>query len=266
MKAVRMVREVWRFREFVVGSIKREFQSRYQRSQFGWLWAVLNPLAMILVYTLIFSEVMVARLPGLDSNYAYSVYLCTGIVTWALFAEILTRSLNIFVDNASLMKKVAFPKVCLPLIVIGSSLLHFAIISALFIVFLWVTGMLPGWVALDAIPLLVVEVALAIGLGILLGTINVFYRDVGQTMGIVLQFWFWLTPIVYVASIIPAPLRRLLEWNPMWPVVQGYQDIFTAGLSPHWPSIAWVGIIALVAMLLGMTAFARLQAEIVDDL
>jgi lipopolysaccharide transport system permease protein len=164
------------------------------------------------------------------------------------------------------MKKVAFPKVCLPLIVIGSSLLHFAIISALFIVFLWVTGMLPGWVALDAIPLLVVEVALAIGLGILLGTINVFYRDVGQTMGIVLQFWFWLTPIVYVASIIPAPLRRLLEWNPMWPVVQGYQDIFTAGLSPHWPSIAWVGIIALVAMLLGMTAFARLQAEIVDDL
>jgi lipopolysaccharide transport system permease protein len=261
-----MAREVWRFREFVLGSIKREFQTRYQRSQFGWLWAVLNPLAMILVYTLIFSEVMGARLPGLESKYAYSIYLCTGVLTWTLFAEIVMRSLNIFVDNANLMKKVAFPKVCLPLIVIGSSLLHFAIIAALFLIFLGVTSALPGWVALDAIPLLLVQVALAIGLGIFLGTINVFYRDVGQTMSIVLQFWFWLTPIVYVASIVPAPLQRLLEWNPMWPIVRGYQDIFVAGVSPHWASVAWPGILALVAMLLGMTAFARLQAEIVDDL
>src|SRR5437763_1075903 len=125
MISLRMLREVWAFREFIFGSIKREFQSRYQRSQFGWLWAVLNPLAMILVYTLIFSEVMKARLPGVESKFAYSVCLCSGLLTWALFAEMLTRSLNVFIDNGNLLQKIAFPKLCLPLIVIGSCLVHF---------------------------------------------------------------------------------------------------------------------------------------------
>lgn len=266
MISLPMLKEVWAFREFILGSIKREFQSRYKRSQFGWLWAVINPLAMILVYTVVFAEVMRARLPGVESRFAYSVYLCAGMLTWSLFAEILTRSLSVFTDNANLLQKVAFPKLCLPLIVIGSSLIHFTIIFGLFLLFLVVTGTFPGWIVLATIPLLLVQTALAVGLGIFLGTVNVFYRDVGQTMGIVLQFWFWLTPVVYVATIVPETLRELLRWNPMWPVIQGYQAILVSGTAPNWLGLAWVALVAAGALLLGLLAFSRLNSEIVDEL
>ncbi len=111
-------RSLWGYRGFVLGSVKREFQSRYRGSLFGALWTVLNPLSMIVVYTVIFSQVMRARLPGVDDGLAYSVYLCAGLLTWGLFAEITSRSQSMFIENANLLKKISFPRICLPVIVL----------------------------------------------------------------------------------------------------------------------------------------------------
>ncbi|MBC7500665.1 MAG: ABC transporter permease, partial [Herminiimonas sp.] len=94
--AVGLVRAVWNYRGFILGSVKREFQARYRSSLLGAAWTVLNPLAMIVVYTVIFSQVMRARLPGTDSSFAYSIYLCAGVLTWGLFAEIVGRAQNVF--------------------------------------------------------------------------------------------------------------------------------------------------------------------------
>ncbi|KAB0561110.1 ABC transporter permease, partial [Pseudomonas palleroniana] len=102
-------RTLWSYRGFVLGSVKREFQARYRNSLFGALWTVLNPLSMILVYTVIFSHIMRARLPGVEDGMAYSVYLCAGLLTWGLFAEITTRSQGMFLENANLLKKISFP-------------------------------------------------------------------------------------------------------------------------------------------------------------
>jgi len=103
------LRPLWAYRGFIYGSVKREFQSKYRNSMLGVAWNILNPLAMILVYTVIFSEVMKAKLPGIEGNFGYSIYLCAGVLIWGLFAEVANRALNIFLENANLLKKLNFP-------------------------------------------------------------------------------------------------------------------------------------------------------------
>ena len=164
-----MAKALWAYRGFVLGSVRREFQLKYRNSLLGAAWTVLNPLAMIVVYTVIFSQVMKAKLPGVDSTFAYSIYLCAGLLTWGLFAEIVGRAQNIFLEHANLMKKLSFPRMTLPVIVVLGAGLNFAIIFGLFLLFLLVTGNFPGWALLGAVPVLAVQVAFSIGLGITLG-------------------------------------------------------------------------------------------------
>jgi lipopolysaccharide transport system permease protein len=266
MISIGMFREVWYFRSFVIESVKREFISRYTGTQLGSLWAIIQPLAMILIYTLVFANVMKPSLPGYKSRFAYSIYLCAGVLPWGFFSEILTRSVGVFIQNANLLKKVSFPKLTLPLVVIFSTLTHFTIVMVLYLGFLFLTGNLPGWPVLAAIPVLIILIGFAVGLGILCGTINVFYRDVQQAIGIVLQFWFWLTPIVYVSKILPAFVTTILQWNPMWPVINAMQTIFLEGCLPDWKSLIYPSLLAVAFLFLGMFAFWKLQGEIVDEL
>jgi len=261
-----MLRGLWAYRGFVLGSVKREFQSKYTNAMLGAVWSVLSPLAMILVYTVIFSEVMRAKLPGNDSSAAYSIYLCAGILTWGLFAEIVARGQGMFLDQANLLKKISFPRICLPVIVVLNSLVNFGIIFGLFTAFLLVSGHFPGAVFFAIVPVLIVQVLLAIGLAMIVGVLNVFFRDVGQFVTIAVQFWFWLTPIVYPASILPAQFRPVLDYNPMAPIIQSYQTILVQGELPHWERLWPVTLLALVLCVLGMRLFRKRAGEMVDEL
>ena len=261
-----MLRALWHSRGFVLGSVQREFLSKYRITMLGAAWTVLYPLAMILVYTLIFSQVMRSRLPGDVSHYGYSIYLCAGVLTWGLFAEITSRGQNMFIEQANLLKKISFPRICLPVIVVLNALVNFAIIFGLFTVFLLASGQFPGAVFVLLLPLLLLQVALAIGLGLVLGILNVFFRDIGQFFQIFIQFWFWFTPIVYPAAILPAELRPLLAWNPMAAVIQGYQDILLGARAPDWASLLPAAILALLLCALGMKLFRQRAGEMVDEL
>lgn len=264
MKAMTLA--IWKYRGFIIGSVKREFQSKYRNSLLGSAWTVLNPLAMILVYTVIFAEVMKARLPGVDSTFAYSIYLCAGVLTWGLFAEIVSRAQNTFIENGGLLKKLSFPRLCLPVIVVANASLNFFIIFSLFTIFLIVSGNFPGIVFLAVFPLLAILILFAIGLGITLGVLNVFFRDVGQFFGIFLNFWFWLTPIVYNVNILNEDLRGLLAWNPMAPLVGAFQDILVLGKWPQWNGLWSITSLSITLCILGMTLFRRHAGEMVDEL
>lgn len=164
-----MTRTLWNYRGFILGSVKREFQSRYRNSLLGAAWTILQPLAMITVYTVVFSELMRARLPGIDRAYAYSMFLCAGLLTWGLFAEILQRGQNVFLDNGNLIKKLSFPRICLPVITVINALVNFGITFTLFILFLLAVHSFPGTVVLYTIPVLVIQIALAAGIGTIAG-------------------------------------------------------------------------------------------------
>jgi lipopolysaccharide transport system permease protein len=257
---------LWRYRGFILGSVKREFQSKYRNSLLGASWTVINPLAMIVVYTVIFSQIMRAKLPGVDSTFAYSIYLCAGVLTWGLFAEITSRAQNTFLENANLLKKLSFPRLCLPVVVVANAALNFAIIFGLFTLFLLVSGNFPGVTYLAVFPLLTILSAFAIGLGITLGVLNVFFRDVGQFFGIFVQFWFWFTPIVYPVSILPPGVKDLIAYNPMVPLLAGFQAVLVMGQWPQWASLLYPTVLAALFCLLGVNLFRRHAGDMVDEL
>lgn len=261
-----MLRALWAYRGFIFGSVKREFQSRYQNSLLGAAWTVLNPLAMIVVYTVIFSQVMRARLPGVDNTFAYSIYLCAGVLTWGLFADIAGKAQTVFLENANLLKKLSFPRMTLPVTVVANALLNFAIVFSLFTVFLLVTGTFPGLVFIALVPVLALLVLFAIGLGVTLGILNVFFRDVGQFFNIFLQFWFWLTPIVYPANILPEHAARYMGLNPMSRIVGAFQEVLVHARWPDWWRLWPVLVLAVLLCALGLRLFRRHSGELVDEL
>ncbi len=265
-RLMEMARALWAYRGFIIGSVKREFQSKYRNSLLGAAWTVLNPLAMIIVYTVIFAQVMRAKLPGVDTTFAYSIYLCAGVLTWGLFAEITGRAQNMFLEHANLLKKLSFPRLCLPVTVVASAVLNFAIVFGLFTGFLLISGNFPGWAYLALLPVLAIQVAFAVGLGVSLGVLNVFFRDVGQFFTIVLQFWFWLTPIVYPASILPERFQNLMALNPMTQLVAAYQTILVTGQWPNWQSLWAVSALSLLLCALAFRLFKKRAGEMVDEL
>lgn len=261
-----MLKSVIAYREFILSSIRNEFLTRFSRSKLGGLWIIINPLIQVAIYAIILSNVLSAKLPGIENKYAYAIYLVAGTLGWTLFSEIVGRCLTLFIDQGNLMKKMRFPKIALPSIVIGSAVLNnvLLLISAL-IVFL-LMGHYPGWNVFWLLPLTLIVIALATGMGLLLGVLNVFVRDVGQVVPIALQLLFWFTPIVYPASIIPEALRVYLNWNPLVPVINAYHQVLVFDSTPDAMSLGPVLAAAVLFLLIGLFVFRRASPEMVDAL
>lgn len=263
---MRGLRALWNYRHFISSSIQSELKRRFARSRFGALWFILHPLLQATIFALVLSELMAARLPGVTNKAGFAVYLMAGMAAWGLFAEIVNRCTTIFIDNAGVLKKISFPRLCLPIIVGGSALLnHVLLLGAILVVFLFF-GFYPGgaWIVLPVGIFLIT--IFAFGLGLLLGVFNVFVRDVGQVFSVVIQIWFWLTPIVYVVGILPKNLDWLAIYNPMAPLVKVYQDAMLYNAYPQWTTLLFPTVIALILFALSFVIFRRASADIVDEL
>lgn len=262
-----MLENILHYRHFIYSCVKRDFQERYTGSILGVLWSVFQPLAMILVYTVIFSQVMRSKLQGMEETpFAYSIYLCAGVLTWGLFNETLVSLVNVFFKNANLMKKVSFPRVCLPAITILSSFSNFIIGFLLFLLFLIIIGKFPYLGLPDMILVLIIQSVFTVGLGLGLAVLNVFFRDVGQMLGVVLQFWFWFTPVVYPVSIIPKDLMWIMAFNPMYHIIKGYQDIFVYGQHADYISLFCILLLGFVLCIWSLRLYKKHVGELVDEL
>ena len=258
---------LWGYRHFIVGAIRNEYRARLVRSRLGGLWMLINPLAQVAIYTLVLSAVISSRLPGGDeSPYAYAVYLMAGLLAWTLFSELVNRSLLLFVSNEGLIKKIRFPVTVLPLIAAGSALLaNLLLLLAMLAIFL-LLGHPMTLHLLWLLPLTALLMAFGLGLGLLLGVINTFVRDVGQAVAILLQLGFWLTPIVYPITILPELYRDWFELNPLYPFVAAYQTILLHGAAPALELWWRNGASALLALLIGLFVLHRASAEMADVL
>jgi lipopolysaccharide transport system permease protein len=259
-------KSIWLYRDFILGSVKREFRSKFQNSVLGTFWILLNPLAMIFVYTVVFSHLMKAKLPSLTGSFSYSIYLCIGILSWGLFSEITTRALTLFLDNANLLKKIHFPKLCLSIILLMNAWINFAIIFSVFILFLKFSGNFPGWIFLAVIPIFLIISLLALALGLALGILNVFYRDIGQVYVVFLQFWFWLTPIVYTIDILPSNVQVLLRLNPMSPMIEALHKIAVYRQLPEWDTLLFPLMTTLLLAWWAASLYRRHMNDVMDEL
>lgn len=262
----KLMRNLWSYRGFIIGSVKREFQLKYRNSMLGAAWVVLQPLAMIIVYTVVFSQVMRAKLPGIDSSFGYSIFLCAGVLTWNLFTDIVTKSQNMFLDSANLLKKISFPRVCIPVVVVLNSVLNFLIVFGIFTLFLILIGEFPGLIFISIIPLIAVLVLLAVGLGMVVGVFNVFFRDVGQFFNIFITFWFWLTPIIYPKTILPEWVNKYLFLNPVSAPISEIQKVLISNELPNFVSILYPFVFASMLCLWGFYLYRRHSSEMVDEL
>jgi lipopolysaccharide transport system permease protein len=261
-----MFSNLWAYRHFIISSVRGEFKGRFARSRLGGLWFVLHPFAQALIYSLVLSGVLQARLPKNDIPGAFPIYLLSGIAAWGLFSEILTRSMTVFIEQAPIMKKVAFPRLCLPIILGGTALInHVLLLAAVFVACVFF-GHLPGQ-TLILLPLgILLIAALAFGLGVILGVMNVFMRDVAEVLSIVLQLWFWVTPIVYPKGVLPLELQFIVMINPMASLVAIYQDAF---LFDRWTppaTLIYPSALALLIVAFAIQLFRRASPELVDVL
>jgi lipopolysaccharide transport system permease protein len=150
--------------------------------------------------------------------------------------------------------------------VVLNAWVNFLIILTIFLLFLILTGLFPGWPLLAIVPVLALQTVLAIGLGVIVGILNVFFRDVGQLFNIALQLWFWVTPVIYPLTILPDWARALVMLNPMTAVVTAYQSIFVSAAWPQWLSLVPAAIWAIVVCILALALFRSRAGEMVDEL
>lgn len=260
------LRALWDYRFFVISSIKTEYKTRFARSKLGFLWMIIQPLSMVLIYSLILSQIMKGKLPEVETQYAYPIYILSGVIGWTLFSEVLNRCLNIFIDNANLLKKLSFPRLTLPLIVIGSAIVNFSLMIVITYVVLGTLGHFPIH-ALHWLPLLVfLTLSLALALGLFFGIINVFIRDVGQLIAVIMQFWFWLTPVVYMLSIVPEKFHSLFLLNPMTGIIMGYQNVILYEKAPDLNLLIYPTIFAFIFICLTAIIYKKAVEEMTDVL
>ena len=206
---------------FILSSIKRELLTPYMRSRAGRLWNLIHPLVMVLIYALVLSEILSAKLPGIDNRFAYALYLLAGMAPWVYFNEMITRGANLFLVNENLIKKLCFQHSALVWIYLGVCGINHLIFLMLVLMGYIFLGHPLGWETLSVIGLWIPLTILGSGIGLLAGLLNIFVRDIGQLVPIILQFTFWLTPIVYMPKILPESYQSWLEWHPFFVLVNG---------------------------------------------
>ena len=259
-----MVVNLWRYRSFIVRNAASDIRYRYAGSAAGILWHVINPLAQIVIYTLVFSRLMEVRLPGSVTVGAFALYLCAGILPWTAFSDCVLRGASAFIDNAAYLKKLPIPEQVFVAQTAMTATMSLGVSMALLLAVSVVIGGAPSpaWVGVPLV--LILFQGFGFGLGLLFSTLNVFLRDVGQALVIGLQLWMWLTPIVYVEQILPDGLRALVHYNPAYPFIDALHRMVVLGAWPplwEWPiMLAW----AAAAPLVGYVVLRRLRPEIRD--
>lgn len=256
-----MIAGLYAHRGYIWRAAWSDVRFRYAGAGLGTLWNVLQPLAMILVFTLVFTKVM--RREGI-SGVPYPVYLCSALLPWIAFSDCLTRCTHAFVSHAIYLRKLPVPEQVFAAQGAVAATLTLAISFALLIVLATGLGCAPSWHwVLLPIPLLLL-MGLGLGVGTALGTVHAFIRDVGQALPVVLQIGFWLYPIVYHASFLPQSVQQMLPWNPVYPYLETVRALFLEHRMP--PAWLWGAMVAWTAAggVVGHTVLRRLRHELRD--
>ena len=245
--------------------VRRDFQARYAGSALGFLWSFAQPLWQLLLFTFVFSGILRISLLG-ERTENFALFLFCGLLPFMAVSEGVTRAATAVTDNAPLVKKLRFPVVLLVVTVVVTALLHEGIALAVFLVVLAALGegsvTSLGWLAL-AVPL---QVALTVGLGLLLGSLHVFLRDIAQVLGLVFSAWFYFTPIVYPLDLVPERFRGWIELNPLTALVDLYRSALLGGVPTASTGLAALAVAAAVLFALGLVTFRRLAPAFADEL
>lgn len=243
---------------------KRDYTEKYAGSIFGISWAFLYPIVQIFIYTVIFAEIMGVKLPGISNIYSYGIYLVAGIIPWTLFSNIVSRTSTVFLDKKHLISKVNISLPSFGIFILISESITFLFTMSIFFIFLLISGHNLNQSILFLPLIFVIQIVFAYGFGFLIGIFTVFIRDLKEIITIVLQFWFWFTPIVYLYEIVPTFVKDILIYNPAYLFIKAYQDIFVYAKMPNFNDLIILTIIGHTILFLSYFFFKKLEKDIRD--
>ncbi len=253
------LKEIWAYRELLWVLVARDIKVRYKQTVLGAAWALIQPLATMLLFSLVFGRL--AKIPS--DGFPYPIFVFAGLLPWTFFANALTASSNSLVGQQQLISKVYFPRLIIPLSSVGSGLVDFAISLVIMLVLMLYFGV--GWsLNLLAVPLLIVAVIfIALGFGTLLSALTVTYRDFRYVIPFMVQFWMYATPVVYPASLFPQKWQWLLFLNPMAGLIEAFRSA-VLGRPFDLNTIAISTLSAVVFFLFGVYYFEKMERRFAD--
>lgn len=251
----------------ILNFARQDLKDRYAGSVLGGLWSFIMPLINILIFALVFSNVMGARLESFGvefARYGYSIYLISGILAWNAFASTVVRVTHVFHEKRNLIGKVSLSLRALPLYILITETFIFTVSFSFFTLFLLLIDfpLNPYWLLLPLIYL--VQQLFAYALGFVLAILSVFIQDIKELTNVLMQLWFWLTPIVYVVNILPESIRVYYALNPMVHFIEAWRSIIIAGQLPNLLPLATLLALALLLLGGGFWLMQRLERDIRD--
>jgi lipopolysaccharide transport system permease protein len=253
-------RELIAKRDLLFAWTVRTIRGRYQQSILGWLWAIVQPAASVTIFTIIFTRIV----PVNTGDIPYPVFSFVAVVIWTFFSASLTDMTASLIQNMTLVTKIYFPREAIPIAAMLARLMDFGVALALLVVLLLMFRIpifLTGWLYLPGV--LAVQLMLTIGLGLICAALNIFYRDVQSLLSLVIQLWFYASPIIYPVSEVPSSLQPFYYFNPMTGLLESYRDILIRG---HLPGSYLVPatIISCAIFLTGYWFFKRVEFKFAD--
>lgn len=255
-----MFKDLYRYREFLKTSIKKEFRGKYKKSFLGVLWSFLNPLCQLLIYALVFPFILRVDVDN------YTMFLVVALIPWTFFNMTVLQSAASVVTNGGIIKKVYFPREILPLSVATSNLLNFFITSGLVLIALLISGVGITSSILVLPFVILMQYILQLGLAFILSSVTVFVRDVEYIMNIFVMLMFYLCPIVYSSDMIPSNILPLFKLNPMFHIIGYYREILYYQRIPEINSMLIMFGISIIILIIGYKIFNKLQKKFAEEL
>jgi lipopolysaccharide transport system permease protein len=257
---------LYRYRSFIWQHAVADLRHRYAGTGMGVVWNVLHPLSLIVVYAIVFGTIMPNRMSEVPGIWGFTIYLCAGFFPWMAFSECVTRGATAFSGNAAYLKKLPVPEQVFVAQGVTASTLTLLISFTLYVAIALALGLRPDryWLLIP-IPIVLLQIV-GFGIGLIVGTLNVFFTDVAQLLGIVLQVLFWLTPIIYQVGQIPKSFRFILYVSPATPAVEAVHSLLFKHTVPEAWNLIALAAWAIITTVCGYLLLGRLRGEIRDVL
>lgn len=252
--------ELWRYRELIYILAWRDVKVRYKQTLIGAAWVILQPFLTMVVFTVIFGQLIHVQTNGIP----YPVFSYVALLPWTFFAGAVSRSGNSLVYDANLVSKVYFPRVILPLAGNLSNLVDFAIAFVILLGMMVFYHIIPGPMMLTLPLFLLLALITAFGVGLWLSALNARYRDIGYVIPFLIQLWFFLTPVAYPSTLIPERWRLIYSLNPMTAVIEGFRWALLGQQNVPWSLMLFSILLSLALFTSGLFFFRRMEFQFAD--
>lgn len=251
------IRTLFKHRELIASLVARDIRSRYKQSVLGVAWALITPIVMTLVSTVVFSYILKVKTDM--PNVPYPVFFYVAMLPWTFFSHSITQGAECLVMNFNLITKIYFPREVFPISAVLGKTVDLALGILVLIPLFLIYRVDVSWTTLLVIPIMIAQLCLTLGIVFILASINLFYRDIRHVVPLLTQVWMYMTPIIYPLNIVPEKIRFIYMLNPMAPIIDAYRTVVLKGQQPEWIYLGIAMAVSVAVLALGYRTFKKLE-------